>query len=74
MTGSAALDIYDPEQYVKQGLVYVAMQYRYIATHPLNETCNNQLSITDLGRTDFYTLEKTPAHQETLGCWTKLWP
>ena len=29
MTGSAALDIYDPEQYVDKGLIFVAMQYRY---------------------------------------------
>ena len=29
MTGSAALDVYDPEQYVERGIVYVAMQYRY---------------------------------------------
>ena len=28
MTGSAALDVYDPAQYVEKGLVFVAMQYR----------------------------------------------
>ena len=33
-TGSAALDVYDPEQYVERGLVFVAMQYRY-PTSPL---------------------------------------
>ena len=29
MTGSAALDVYDPAQYVEKGLVFVAMQYRW---------------------------------------------
>jgi carboxylesterase type B len=28
MVGSAALDLYDPEQYVEHDLVFVAMQYR----------------------------------------------
>jgi carboxylesterase type B len=28
MTGSATLDKYLPDQYVRRGLVYVAMQYR----------------------------------------------
>ena len=44
-TGSAALDVYDPEQYVERGLVFVAMQYRY-PTSPLTQspTSNNECS------------------------------
>ena len=29
MTGSVALDVYGPEQYVEKGIIFVAMQYRY---------------------------------------------
>lgn len=39
-------------------------------TQPLtfNEAFSDRLSLTDLGLMDFYILERTPAHQEMLGC------
>ena len=71
MTGSAALDVYDPEQYVDRGIVYVAMQYRYPISYARSNVLRNMLEITDSAPSDFFILEKALAHREMSECLTR---